>query len=573
MRKLLYFTLCLLIPSLVLEGQTVTTIAGTGTAGYLDGPGASAMFDLPIGLALNNQGELFVSDAFNHRIRKIDNSGNVSTFAGSGNPGSVDGQGQNASFNRPHGMTFGSNGTLYVSDLLNYQLRTIDQNANVQVYAGTGSSGFSNGSLANASFNYLSLMVFDAAGNLFLADRFNNAIRKIDTSGQVTTFAGGIAGFIDDTGTLAKFFRPFGICIDNNDNLYVADRDNHAIRKITPLGVVTTIAGNGNQGYMDGADSIATFNRPSGVAVDNAGNLYVADNDNYVIRKITPNGNVSTFAGSGVQGSNDGVALSASLGGPTSIIYDGNITLYFVDADNNMIRKTEGGILPIVDLGPDTMVCRQDSLLLDAGYPNYNYLWSTGDTTQTIIVDSSGEYWVEVSYDTSSAVRDSINVTVIEIPVADFSYLNTGFLYNFMNQSLNADSFYWDFGDGNQDSVPDPDHTYSGPGTYVVMLAVSNFCGTDTMYQTIVIEETTIPAVQITQLRLFPNPVEDFLYLEDIAERFDVRIIDPLGRVVYVDFFLSGSRTSIDMGSLGSGLYAVQVITGNSSKTRLILKR
>lgn len=207
--------------------------------------------------------------------------------------------------------------------------------------AGNGTNAYTDGTGSGAQFNYPTGIVRDASGNFFVADRDNHRIRKITAAGVVTTFAGsGVAGLTNGTGTAAQFNQPYGITIDGNGNLFVADRLNHAIRKITPAGVVTTIAGNGSDGAANGTGAAATFWEPLNLAVDASGNIFVADYRNYVIRKITPAGVVTTFAGTmSNSGFTNGTGTAASFSGTFGIAIDGSGNLYVGDHQNSCIRK------------------------------------------------------------------------------------------------------------------------------------------------------------------------------------------------------------------------------------------
>lgn len=294
----------------------VTTFAGrAGFQGSTDGTGSAARFNSPQGIAVDSSGNLYVADLGNDTIRMITAAGVVTTIAGTaGTAGSTDGTGSAARFNGPEGITVDSGGNLYIADGNNNTIRKITAVGVVTTIAGTaGSSGFADGSGSAAQFNQPAGIARDKSGNLYVADTGNDTIRKIDSNNNVTTLAGivGTPGAADGTGTVAQFYNPIGVALDNNGNLYAADTYNGTIREITPAGAVTTLAGMaGFPGSTDGTGSAARFNFPAGIVLDSNGNAYVVDTDNDTIRMITSGTVVSTVAGQvGTRGSADGTAL------------------------------------------------------------------------------------------------------------------------------------------------------------------------------------------------------------------------------------------------------------------------
>jgi len=286
-----------------ISGGQISTLAGTpGVAGPLDGSGAAAQFNQPTGIAIDPFGNIIVADSGNGTIRKITSSGTVTTLAGSSsNRGNVDGTGTTAQFNKPTGVAANSVGDLFVADAFADTIRRITASSlMVTTLAGAnGVRGNTDGTGSAALFNQPANVALDAAGNIYVADAFNDLIRKITPSGVVTTLAGldGVSGFTDGTGINALFNQPFGIAVDSAGNVFVADTGNSIIRKITPAGVVVTIAGlPGVAGFKDGpAISTAEFNQPHGLCVDASENIYIADTGNGVIRKIDSSGNATTL--------------------------------------------------------------------------------------------------------------------------------------------------------------------------------------------------------------------------------------------------------------------------------------
>lgn len=318
---------------------TVSTLAGS-TPGFADGPGSSAKFNYPEGVSTDINGNVYVADVVNNRIRKITPEGVVSTLAGDGAPGFADGPGSSAEFHAPVRVTIGPQGNIFVADVHNNRIRKITPEGIVTTLAGDGTSGFADGPGSSAKFNNPEGIIADTKGNIYISDAYNNRIRKITPGGVVTTLAGnGTGGFADGSGSSAEFNFPAGGTIDPQGNIYVADFYNNRIRKITPAGIVTTLAGDGTRGFADGAGSSSKFNFPGGVTNDSLGNIYVADIYNNRIRKITPEGVVSTLAGDGTGGFADGQGNSAKFNNPNDITIDPQGNIYVADVNNARIRK------------------------------------------------------------------------------------------------------------------------------------------------------------------------------------------------------------------------------------------
>ncbi|MDO3628689.1 NHL repeat-containing protein [Mucilaginibacter sp. BT774] len=327
----------LLSPSHVTDS---TIVAGRDTAGLVNGTGKAVKFNHPFGLAVDAGGNLYIADVGNNVIRKMDTTDLVTTFAGIGSvKGSTNGFDSLATFNKPFGVATDAAGNVYVADAGNNLIRMVGTAGMVSTFAGTGIAGSSNVA-DSVTFNSPLGVAVDGSGNVYVADYENNLIRKVTQAGIVRTLAGsGAKGADDGLDTAATFNLPEAVAVDGTGNVYVADNGNDLIRKITPAGQVSTFAGSGQPGKSDGTGTSASFNSPFGIAVDAAGNVYVADSGNNLIRKITPDGTVTTIAGSGSKGANDGAGNAASFNTPSGIAVDKSGNIYVADENNNLIRK------------------------------------------------------------------------------------------------------------------------------------------------------------------------------------------------------------------------------------------
>jgi len=312
----------------------VRTIAGNGTEGFSDGSAFTAMFNTPLDVTVTEDGTVYVADALNHRIRKI-TGGQVSTFAGNENEGTINGAGTAAKFIIPTRLASDRTGNLYVLDAFHPPVRQITPAAFVAVHAGTATRGFKDGAAVIAQFNQGFGIATDQQGNIYIGDTGNRRIRRIKTDGQVITLAGnGMTGYVNGIGGGAQFIFPTGIVIDKKENLFVADQ--HRIRKINPAGVVSTFAGNDLPGFGDGQSDQAHFTLIEDLIIDNNGNIYASDNNR--IRKISAQGIVSTIAGSD-PGFADGVGAEAKFDVVHGLGIDQQGNIYAADANNNRIRK------------------------------------------------------------------------------------------------------------------------------------------------------------------------------------------------------------------------------------------
>jgi uncharacterized protein YjiK len=386
----------------------ISTVAGNGASGYGGdgGPATEAMLDFPEGVAIDKSGNLYIADTANNRIRKVDTNGIISTVAGNGTSGygGDGGPATEAMLDSPGSIAADCSGNLYITecDYDPCRIRKVDPNGIIETVGGEQPQFHSPSSVAvdgcsvyfaavghnfpeqniwkldssetvaavagfvsysgeapsiNADFDYPRGIAADASGNVYIADQFHNRIAKVDTRGIMTTVVGsdGVAGFRGDGGPAnqARLDGPGGLALDASGNLYIADLYNYRIRKMDTNGIITTVAGNGTQGYGgDGGPATqAILNYPEGVALDKSGNLYIADGANHRIRKVDKNGIITTVAGSGLHGysGDGGLATQAQFYWPTSVALDASGNFYFPDGFHNCVRKVDNnGIIATV---------------------------------------------------------------------------------------------------------------------------------------------------------------------------------------------------------------------------------
>ena len=393
----------------------ITTFAGTGSGGY-SGDGlaaASAKVNLPQGVSTDADGNLFIADTGNNRIRKVDiQTGIITTLAGTGTGGYF-GDAEpavKARMDHPRAVSGNGSGNFYIADRDNNRIRKVWYDAYHQMWmirpvAGNGAQGYAGDGVPadQTSLNKPHGIWVDASNNLYFADKDNHRVRRVDgATGIITTVAGsGAQGYNGDgiSATAAKLNKPTGVCLDTAGNLFIADQDNHRVRMVDTGGTITTVAGSGAQGYNgDGISATAAkLNKPEDVHVDAAGNLYIADRDNSRIRKVDTEGIITTVAGSGAQGYNgDGISATvAQLNKPTGVQVDGFGNLYIADKDNKRVRRVDAGgtIQTVAGTG-------------GSGYngDGITAVTATLDRPNGIYVDAAGDLYIAET-DTNMRVR------------------------------------------------------------------------------------------------------------------------------------------------------------------------
>ena len=372
------------------DASSMSTVAGADIYNGTNIAANTARLYIPRNSAFDKNGNYFVADQGLHIIRKIDTNGIITTVAGTPGVSGFSGDGgaaTSAKLNNPRGVTVDSQGNLYISDTQNHRIRKVDTNGAISTLAGDGSEAHSGdgGASTSAKINFPYQITVDASDNVYFADYSNNRIRKIDTNGTITTVAGtGTAGYDGDgnQATSAKINYALGVTVDASGNLYIADSGNNVIRKVDTNGNISTLAGStdGSSGYNEGSGSEAKFNYPSTLATDSKGNVYVTDSSNNRVRKITPGGTVSTVVGNGNRGyenSEDFAALTSGITAPYGIAIDANDNIYLSDSWSYLVRK----ITP-----------RKTTLKVPSEYSTIQKAIDYAATGDTVLVDSGTYY-------------------------------------------------------------------------------------------------------------------------------------------------------------------------------------
>ncbi len=614
------------------QAQTITTIAGSGTMGYSGDGGAAtaAMVNATFGIVTDASGNVYFSDAGNDVVRKISPSGIITTIAGTGTHayGGDGGPASAAQLAFPSGLAFDAAGNLYISDPNNYRVRKIDPSGTISTFAGTGTTGYSGdgGPATAAQIGYSDGIFVDPMGNVVIPDPPNNRIRKVNTSGVISTIVGtGTAGNTGDGGaaTAAQIDNPLDVKVDLAGNLYFTDFNNHVVRKVNAAGVISTIAGTGTMGYSGdgGAATAAQLHSPAGIDLDDCGNVYISDLYNNRVRMINTSGIISTIAGngSGSFSGDGGAATAASLYRPHGVYHDRNGDVYIADRNNFRIRKVSGfplGHLPHFTAGASTSVtiCAGsagiaiDSLLsivdTDAGQTetwSVNMLPANGSlsgfsavaTSTGGTVSPSGLFYVPTSgfsgLDTFKiAVSDCRTTALISIYVTVAPLPDAGIISG--RDSMCAGdtaTFHPGSSGGSWLSTNTTIASVSATGivtavatgTVNIKYIVSNICGADTAVFPVRVRTHASCTAEIGNigpvggLLVYPNPSHGAFTISlpaNSGSEASVIITDMFG-VQVSEFIVMPATINPVMLNVPPGLYFVSVVTNGERQNKKIV--
>ncbi|OQP64451.1 hypothetical protein A3860_21010 [Niastella vici] len=427
LNQIVFQGLLMFVSSSVAYSQTITTVAGTiGSPGYAGdaGPANSAKFNQPRAVATDNDNNLYIADMRNHVIRKVAPNGIVNTVAGNGTNGNAGagGPATAAQLAQPTGMTLDNEGNIYIADYNASVIKKVTSSGIMTIFAGNGTEGFSGdgGPAAQAKLYRPTAVAVDKEGSVYISDASNKVIRKVTKQGIISTIAGvpGRAGYAGDGGaaTKALLTQPAGIAVDNQGNLYIADPSNSVIRKVNTAGIITTFAGNGTAGYSgdNGPATKAQFQigSPQGLAVDPEGNVYASDYQNHAIRKINARGIITTIAGTGAPdyAGDGGPAILAKIWYPIGIATDAGGNVFITDSYNNTIREIVSSCnapMPSFEIQPaNKSVCKGGNVAFSVKATHAeNYQWQ---------VSANGD-WSDITDGTNYSGATTNILTVINV--------------------------------------------------------------------------------------------------------------------------------------------------------------
>jgi len=497
-----------------LGGGIITTYAGDGISGYSGDGGiaTSAELQYPWGIAIDVTGNVYIADHFNNRIRKVNASGIITTVAGTGKAGfSGDGgAATSAELNTPYGLAFDATGNLYISDAGNDRIRKVDLSGTITTVAGGGPGGsFSGdgGPATSATFYTPCGVTVDGAGNIYIADYFNHRVRIVNTLGVISTYAGtGFSGYGSDgvLATSSALHHPSDVAVDAVGNLLIVDHYNNRIRKVNTTGIITTVAGDGTLGYSgDGGPATAAEMRyPDCIKIDKSGNIFISDVDNHVIRKISTSGIITTVVGdgygaggSGGYSGDGGPATAAELNGPEGIAIDASGNLYLSDWFNQRVRKVSASAGVVIGATKET-ICTGAVATLSGSITGGT--WSSSNT-KIATVDSSGHVTgLGVGNDTisytvtnSCGTASSSVVITVQSPASVIKGIDSICVGSVTTLSDSGSGGIWSVSNSNATINSAGVVTGVSAGVDTVTYTVTNSCGTT--YTTTVIKVNSLP--------------------------------------------------------------------------------
>jgi Secretion system C-terminal sorting domain/NHL repeat len=521
MKRILSVLLCLPFLS---NGQIINTIAGNGSTGYSgDGLAATAAaISDPGGLAFDHFGNIYIGGYYNNTIRKVSPAGIITTIAGNGTGGfSGDGGPSTAALlSYPTKIALDPSGNLYIADQLNNRIRKISTTGIISTVAGNGSVGFGSDGVAATSTSVFhpTGVCLDASGNIYIADCANNRIRKVSTSGIISTVAGnGFTGSGGDGGmaTAAQLYQPFGVTVDATGIIYIADQQNNKIRKVSTSGIITTSAGTGVSGFSGdgGMASAAQLSTPGAIILDNAGNFYIADQSNHRIRKVTSTGVISTIAGIGSPGfsGDGGPAIAAEFNALNEIQFDTSWRLVICDNTNHRVRRI--GTCP-------------------------NYI-----TTQPV-------------HDTVPELTNATYTVITTMPSPVYQWQEdpgTGFV-NLAN--------VWPYSGVTTNTLTIHNTSmYLNTTHYRCYISNGSSC-TDTSSSAILIVRSTTGTLHLSAetVNIYPNPAHDKLVITmpEQVRHGHIQLINAIGQIVSKRDIENGSGT-LDIAELPAGIYIAKI--------------
>lgn len=519
-----------LIAQTVYVDKVSSNFAGVyGSYSLTDGTGTAARFYDVQGICIDGSGNIFVADRLNHAIRKVTPAGVVTTIAGNGTAGYVDATGSAARFDQPYGICVDASGNLYVTEENNYCIRKITPGGVVTTLAGSTTCGFVDATGSAARFCDVKGICIDPSGNLYVADRLNYCIRKVTQAGVVTTFAGSgtNSGYVDATGSAARFNKPEGVCSDASGNIYVLDNSNYRVRKITPGAVVTTIAGNGTAAYADGPALSASFDYMYGIGVDATGNVYVGGSAR--IRKITKDGYVVNYCGNGTGGNTNGPLSVTQVISTRGIVFNSAGDAYVA---STYLRKfsTQPSL---TGFNTNSGTASSSQSFSVSGTSLSSNLVVTAPTNFEVALSSSGPYSSSVSISPSGNVVTSTTI-YIRIKSSATSGSKSGSI------------------------------SVSSTSATTVNLSVSGTVNSTT---------AVLPQLNDAAFSYYPNPTVDVVYISVKDDQINtLQLYSVTGNKV-LEYEVNKEEYILNMESLDKGIYYLHIHTRKGEKIEKIVKQ